>query len=306
MSLRAAGSDKRASHCGLLKGSMTVEAAFVLPLFLFCISEILFVFQMIQLQSSMTAALQESGKQMTLAAYYYRYGLSDVLDASSDSGSTGPGETAEGDGTAYFTEAAGSFLLSQTWLRSSVDGFLGEDYLNHTCLDGGAAGISYLQSRILIENDDVDLIADYRIRPFIRMFGLQDISVQSRYYCHAWVGYAPPGEAADTEADEKEEMVFMTETGTVYHRNRGCTYLQPSARTAAASSLRELRNRGGGRYYPCEICDPEPSGSVVITRDGNRYHRSMQCPGLKRNVREVPLSSVDGKVPACSKCGQLH
>ena len=243
---------------------MTVEAAFVLPLFIFCMAQVLYVFDMIRLQSNMTAALHEAGDA----------GLAEII---------------------------GSAALSETWVRSSTVSYLGKEYLDGTCLEGGAGSISYLQSSILAGTDEIDLIADYRIKPFLEIFGLSGIPVQSRYYSHAWVGYDVGGEPDDH--DDSEETVYITESGTVYHRSRDCTYLRPSAQTVDASVLSAVRNRSGSKYYPCEICHPSGRGPVVITRDGNRYHSSVSCPGIKRTVREVPLSSVEGKMPACSKCG---
>ena len=53
LSLRAAGKFRRTLP-SCLQASMTVEAAFVLPLFIFCMAQVLYVFDMIRLQSNMT------------------------------------------------------------------------------------------------------------------------------------------------------------------------------------------------------------------------------------------------------------
>jgi hypothetical protein len=302
--LRAGTQVKRTLLPLPLQAVMTVEAALVLPLFLFFMSNVLFIFDMIRLQSGMTAALHEAGKQMAEYSYFYRYALSDLMNIQAGEADY-EGETGADLGTVG--NAALSFVLSQTYVRSQVNSMLGTGYLDHTCLEGGSGGISYLRSSILLGepgsgSDIVDLVADYRVRPLFRMFGLKDFSMQSRFYAHAWVGYGV-GEITDEEEKEKEETVYITETGTVYHKDRGCTYLNPSVRSVNVSELAGMRNKGGGRYYPCEICDPQSAGTVVITSDGNRYHSSAACPGLKRTIYAVPLSSVEGEMPACSKCG---
>lgn len=293
-------------------GSMTLEAALVLPLFLFFFMNILFVFDMIRLQSGMTAALQQAGQQITEYGYYYRYGLSDLLEQSggeSDGeivGGSGTGETVpekeQGDVPGELGGAGLSFLLSETFVRGQVRSFLGEEYLDHTCLSGGTDAISYLRSDIMEGNDTVALVADYRVRPFIRILGLEDFAVQSRYYAHAWVGYGL-GNGDGGSQGKEETYCYLTETGTVYHRARDCTYLNPSIRSAEAGEVDGLRNNGGGKYYPCESCRPVKAGTLFITAEGNRYHNSTGCSGLKRTVREVPLSQVEGKMPCCSKCG---
>ena len=346
---------------------MTLEAALVLPLFLFFFMNLLFVMDMVRLQSNMLAALQQTGQQVAEYAYYYRYGLEDLLGSgTAGTQSEAPGtelsgtqpermgadtagerseravtelpgaqmnhsvtdvaraqperavtELLETQQEAAGTEVSGtqengipeeflhagiSFLLSETFVRSQVRDFLGPEYLNHTCLSGGEKAISYLRSSILAGDDIVDLVADYRVRPFIRILGLGDFALQSRYYAHAWVGYELTDEQGDGEAAE-EEYVYLTETGTVYHVDRNCTYLRPRVQRTDAAAVDQLRNHSGGKYYPCENCRPAKVGVLFVTPDGNRYHDSTECSGLKRTVREVPRAQVEGRMPPCSKCG---
>ena len=65
--------------------------------------------------------------------------------------------------------------------------------------------------------------------------------------------------------------------------------------------LTALRNASGGRYSPCEKCGGDGSGIVYITNEGDRYHNTIECSGLKRSVRCVPLSEAGGRAP-CSRC----
>ena len=115
-----------------------------------------------------------------------------------------------------------------------------------------------------------------------------------------WTGYVKTYEAGIGD----NELVYVTETGIVYHRNYQCTYLEPSVRSVAKTQLGELRNSSGGIYHLCERCGwmPGNDGNCYVTDYGDRYHTSLSCSGLKRKVYTVPLSEVKGK-GACSKCG---
>lgn len=281
------------------EGSMSVEASLALPLFLFFLVNILFILEMVRLQSGMLAALHETGTQIAEYCYYYRYGLGDILDAEAGD-ATYEGETGAEAGWA---ELVGSAALSQTFVRSRVEELLGREYLEHSPLSGGPGCISYLQSKILCGGDTVDLVADYPVRPLISLFGIPNLALQSRFYAHAWVGYDLQAALPEHDKKPSETMAYITDTGTVYHRSRGCSYLNPSVRTVSMGEMAALRNSGGGKYYPCEICSSHLAGTVLITRDGNRYHSSAACSGLKRTVREVPLESVEGRMPPCSRCG---
>ena len=276
---------------GTLSGSMTVEAALVIPLCLFFFVNILYSIEMIRLQSNISAALHQAGNRIAYYAYFYEYapeGVAGAVDALGSAGDLGT--------------AVASVALSETYVRNRVNTFLGDAYLNHTCLRGGSGSISYLRSRILAGDDIVQLVADYRAGPLIPLVAYDAVSLQSKYYGHAWVGYSIGGTGSSSE-DEDEEMVFITETGRVYHRERSCTYLMPSVHGIAAGELASARNESGAKYYACETCHPSKTGTVLITNEGNRYHEGRDCSALKRTVKEVKLSSVAGRMPPCSKCG---
>lgn len=274
----------------VLPAGMTVEASLVLPIFLFFMAEILYIFDMLRLQSSMLAALHEAGTSVSEYAFYARYGLDHRTE-----------DTEESDSLSGGLE---SFVLSETYVRSSVASYLGEDWLSSTCLEGGTGGISYLQSSVLAGNDLVDIVADYRIKPFLPLFGLRSFRTQARFYGHAWVGYTPgKGGNRDEKETSDETMVYVTPAGEVYHKDRSCTYLKPSIRTVSAAELDTIRSRDGSKYYPCERCRPEGCSMVVIARDGNRYHASSGCSAIQRDVDALPLSEAEKTRRACSKCG---
>lgn len=270
-----------------LAAGMTVEAALVLPIFLFFMMEILYLFEAVRLQSGMLAALHETGTQMGEYAFYAQYGR--------DGEALLPDE--------ILPESLVSFAVSETAIRKGVADYLGEEYLEHSCLQNGKNGISCLSSS-LSEDGTIDLVADYRIRPFLPMFGLGSIRLQSRYYGHAWTGYEI-GSDVEEKAQEtpEEEYVYITPEGTVYHKSRSCTYLKPKIRTIPASSVDEARSRDGSRYYPCERCHPSKSGTLIITAEGNRYHSSASCSAIQRDVQEITLSEAQKTRRACSKCG---
>ena len=90
----------------------------------------------------------------------------------------------------------------------------------------------------------------------------------------------------------------------VYHKDIHCTHLDLSIHAASASDLTKLRNENGGKYHACEKCvhGGNASKNVYITNQGDKYHTSLTCSGLKRTVYTARISEVPGK-RACSKCG---
>ena len=102
--------------------------------------------------------------------------------------------------------------------------------------------------------------------------------------------------------EESKEKVFVTAHGTVYHKSLKCTHLRLSVEQTTVTQAEARRNRYGAKYYACSCCKSGVGAAVYITDTGNRYHARLSCSGLKRTIREIPLSEA-GKRKACSKCG---
>lgn len=114
---------------------------------------------------------------------------------------------------------------------------------------------------------------------------------------HSWTGMEKGPE------NPAEEMVYMTESGSVYHTNPQCSYVDLSISQADGSQVEAQRNQHGAKYAPCESCAEGmvPAAIVYVTAHGTRYHNKVSCSRLKRTVRLVPLSETRG-CPQCSRC----
>lgn len=267
-------------HIGNCRASMAVEASMALPIFLFFIMNILSSFDILRLHGNIMGAMHQTGNKMAFYGYAY--------------------ENMSEDG-AVWTESKDSLILSEGYARSHVIDLLGEDYLNHTCLSGGTLGLQFMKSSVMKENDIVELVASYRVKPFVSVIGFSDFSMENRYYGRAWTGF----NVENRQSDELEEdpLVYVAENGAVYHMARNCTYLNPSIKPVSASMVKELRNAEGEKYNTCGSCAWNSYQAVVyITEYGNKVHGSLKCSGLKRTIYTIRLSQVSGKAK-CSKCG---
>ena len=260
------------------RASMTLEAAFVLPLFLFAILNILFAVNIIGTQSRINAALHQVGNKMAFAGYGYHAALGENIP----------------DGLA-------GIALTEGYARGQIVEYVGSSYLDKSCVKGGSGGLSFAGSSVMREGDMIDLRVSYRVRPFASLMGFDGFMVSQRYYGKAWTGYDASGSVSDF--NEEDPMVYITETGTVYHLDRNCTYLNPKVEAVSAEGAAGRRNASGEKYAPCGFCGSASGGKeVYITNYGNSYHRMLNCPGLKRTIYTVPLSEV-GARGRCSKCG---
>lgn len=260
-----------------LKASITVEAAFALPLFLLFLINVMSVMNMIGLQSRLNAALHQTGNQMAFAGYAY-----------------------EKTAGAILPEGIASVVLTELYARNQILDYVGKDYLNQSCVKNGAAGISTGGTSIMKNQDMIEIRLSYQLEPLFSVLGFDGLATGACYYGHAWTGYDV--EDGISDFTKEDPMVYVTETGTVYHTNRNCTYLNPSVKAVDIAAIEDSRNQSGGKYYPCELCGKKNvQGTVYITGQGSSYHSSLTCSGLKRTIYTIPLSQAGGR-GRCSKC----
>ena len=249
-----------------VRGSMTVEAALVLPLFCFFVISMGNAIEIIRLHGNLEVALWNAGRQIGV------YGaLPEGQQGSAD----------------HRLEAV---AVSYTYVKEQIEQQLGEEYLEMSPLDGGSDGLQFLESNI--EGDIYTINMTYRIAGISQLSGFKKFRMANRYYGHMWNGYEIP------EA-ENEEYIYVTENGRVYHTNRECTHIRLSVRVVEATeALRE--------YRPCEKCTdkiPHPTGGLLffVSENGECYHSRRDCPGLKRTVQKIPKEEAF-KYEVCSRC----
>jgi len=256
---------------------MTVEAALVLPLFLFFLLSFGSVIEMIRLHGNLQLALWDVGRETALYAYAVE-------------------ENVVPDGEESWWENAAGKVLSATYLKWRLTDIVGEAYLESSPIVNGCDGLVLWESDIVKPNGEMELIATYGVESISPLIGFPYFRMANRYYGHAWTGYELPEEGADGQ------VVFITDNAEVYHLYQDCTHLRLTIREIRKKELESARNLYGGRYDACEKC---AEGSMPlwlwVADEGDCYHYVRVCPGLKRTVYTVQLTSVD-RLPLCTRC----
>ena len=91
-----------------------------------------------------------------------------------------------------------------------------------------------------------------------------------------------PGQARTAEdlpimENQAERMVYVTVSGTVYHRNPGCRYLNVVVQQMSGAGVKSARNMYGEKYYACESCsrNQKPAGTVYVTKKWKQVSQSV-------------------------------
>ena len=195
------------------------------------------------------------------------------------------------------TACEASAVESPIALRASAEAYfrkeLSQYQLPEKYVKGGGIGFSLLRSDM--SGQYVDIETDYFIKLPINFFSVKGMHISQSSKSKKWTG--------DRENGGTEDYVYVTETGTVYHRNRNCSYLDLTIQAVNYAQIAGLRNKNGHKYYACSECvaNNDALSVVYITDYGTCYHSDLSCSGLKRTIYMIPISEVGGKGP-CSKC----
>lgn len=266
--------------------SLTVEAAFVLPLFLFATVTLLTPLKMMDQQRQIQASLETVCEDISQFAYlHYREELSDPQAIPKN-----------GDWKSEFSkyfEGPGVALYVQALMKSKVD-------------TGLVERISLADSKVLEDGETIDLVMNYRLKLPFPIFRMASIPMTARSCRRGWIGRAG-GRGTGSGADEEIEdpIVYVGRSSTRYHRLRTCHYLYNDVTQVTFDDLESYRNSGGGRYYPCGRCGSgaRSGGVVYIMPSGGSYHSDRNCSAIAAYVKAVLLSTVSYLGP-CSYCSE--
>lgn len=245
-----------------IAGSFSVEAALVFPLFLWFVITLFYFFLFINIQSEITLGMSRVCKKL------------------------GEYQFCQEEYSNYFTE---------NYVKESILQEIKKSRLNTCCIRDGLSGIKCILGDI--NKNRIDIILKYNFHVPVPLFALAEYPVVQRSFVHSWTGF----DKSETN-NKQEEMVYITEDGNAYHKYHSCAYLDLNIRFVEIKNIKELRNKSGGKYLPCEKCTRNNQGHVVYITDwGDRYHTSLNCSGLKRVVYAVSISQV-GHRHKCTKC----
>lgn len=302
---------------GRLKASITIEAALVLPIFIYAMICFLYFFQMMQFYGRIQYALSEMGREASKFAYIYEEVFLDKenkdekeegeKEYNEEQGESYNSSTNANDGSGNETRDFNIIheLIEGSYFKRKLHDYLKEEELDKSCIKGGMNGIYTYLSDFMKDGKTIDIIAEYKIKIPVLFFDIGEMNVIQRVHVRGFTGWKEDGDTDDGKENDNEELVYVTKFGTVYHKNLTCTHLKFSISLVPYEQVAYERNEAGGKYNRCHTCvkgDSEVEGrEVYIAKTGDRYHLTLNCSGLKRLVSQIPISEVEGRTP-CKRC----
>ena len=304
---------KRALRFASCTGSVTVETALVLPVFLCVLCGLMLLGSLLLTEARIQYALAR-----TADVYAAQYAVERLADNQGGSGSRGgsgspsagqAGSSDAGDGSGSLSAGqTGSASLSER-VRGLADGLLQkaglqavfhsvyeETSMDEICIRGGRAGIRLSVSSQGEEDATLKVSASYRLKIGIPFVGEYSFARQAQSMQRVFCGYVEHGDGK-TGADS-QGVVYVAEHGSVYHTSLSCTHI---CRRISGSSVDRILS--GKKYQACDKCihEGERPSVLYVTPYGEKYHSSLSCSGLKRTVKAIPKEEAEG-MRMCSRC----
>ncbi len=298
------------------KGSVTVEAALLIPILLSVFMAFLYFFQVIWIQEKVNQGLWQTAHEISQYGYVYldlqktddKKTQDESVEKATEKGNAvnaiGENKTSTENSNSSKEENIASKYIKGLLTGTRMKKYVSDDFLDMSSIVGGSRGVTYFTSALNNE-ENITLQATYEMQsPLFRIVAPKMRFTQqlnSRvFYGTEKIGLTP---------EEESEIVYITknsEKSKVYHVRPDCSYLKHNILHSKLSKMKDIRNISGGKYYPCERCirNQKISGDPIVyfTFAGNRYHLMATCKSLAPDVIAKRKSELKG-YRACTKCG---
>ena len=242
------------------KGTITLEAAVVIPIFFFAILCMVYLFEIMTIQVSIRSALQSVGRELAEEAY-----LSPIIF---------PGE-----------------------IKEDLIQILDKDFLDGSIIAGGAEGLDCSHSKSNLRTAVMDLNVRYQIEIPVLMFRLPIRTYEERLRVKGWTGYVEgSGDSAEddlvyvtdygvvyhksltctylelTIRPITKDKLFLerNESGGIYHRCEKCGDL-------AAGTVVYVTDYGGSYHTTLDCSGLKRNINVVLISEINGLGGCSKC-----------------------------
>jgi len=246
------------------KGSVTVEACVVIPLFLFFMLGIAEIYMLLMAEAHVHQSLAEAADYT--AQYCY---LESRLSSEK-------------------IQKVENFIRSGTLVKQ-FRMVLGEDFYVQQMIAGGRDGV-VLTVTADRKNPKIFIAkARYFVKIKIPVIGEFRIELSNRIKQKAFLGYS--------KEEQSECYVYVTPNQEVYHTRRSCSHLRLEVRKKSS------KHKGNYTPCSFCSRENGSQSYIYVAKTGKVYHCNIGCIGLKRTVRRINIKEA-GNLGLCQRCGR--
>ena len=249
-----------------VSASLTLEAALVLPLFLYAGVILMMPFRIMDTELQVQAVAERTSEAIGEGAYMSRYGK---------------------QGSVWNTAVAHAYAEMEMRIR-----------LRNFPIQN----VSLLRSSLLEDGETIDLILDYEVKMPFSVFAMSNVKQTVRSCRRAWVGVGGQ-KGAGKDQGEDDVIVYVGKNSTRYHISSTCHYLYNHLSSVSVSDIGNRKNQNGSSYSPCKRCGNSAASTVYIMPSGRHYHTTTSCSAINAYTKAVLKSEVE-YLGVCSYCSR--
>jgi len=250
---------------------VTLELSLALTLFLSVTLALIYPLKLMALQTKLQAAIEQTSDEIAMGAGLGIYGENVGI---------------------------GDNILNSVYAKERVIALVSKEILDDSFITNGSEGLSFIETVIMADKNDVDIVVRYSVDISMPLLNLKKIMYVQRARKRLWTGKS----SEDYKNIGDSEIVYVTKYGTVYHDTLACRYLNTKIYDISGTNVEQMRNASGAKYYQCELCKYDSStNNLFITKYGAKFHQTGYCSSLIVNIHTTKLSESN-HLPPCSYC----
>lgn len=310
-----------------LKGSLTIEAALVLPIFLFAIFSIIYFVKIIYIHERVQHAITEAAEEMSIGAYILESsGLIDlqqgIYNKASDDIQTIQSSFYEIDEilnglTNISINQEDSFLIETPefknvsklsedilFIKNQIEIGINFIYSNLNNLLGGILAIAEDSSQIIISSgviEGMEIINNVIGTKIARSIVSKHISAEDYYYWGV-IGGEKGFDYSGSQFLLKDDDIFITISYQVE-----MPFLKEILKPLSITQAVKIRAYTGNGNLKILYKNKEDRGNIVyITRNGTKYHTEKNCRYIDVKIKLSTYVKVKGSKSICEVCAKKN
>ena len=206
-----------------IKASATVEAALVMPLYIYAVMAVTYMMQIYQIRLEVDAALYNALREQNKYNYLNYVQKEKQNDEIINEKDININDT-----------IVGSLSLHSVLIKN-----LGSEYAKEHNIKGGNSGIKIICYSY--DSSTIQAAAEYSVKNPFDIFGIGYNKVVQEFTYEVWLGEKYAGDYGKDK--DNTDSVFITRTGTVYHKTRNCPALYIDVKMVDFSQINNYRNK---------------------------------------------------------------
>ena len=260
------------------KGSLTLEAAIVFPIYILFLISIIYILNILTLQNSLQMSMEEASRSISSSAY-----ISEKLIYIKEHGIS----------TNLTYSVLNTALIKQIFFTDEIKYLSDNSYIVN-----GSNGLSFQYTYTNRSSHIIDFNITYNVSiPFLpdNIFKIR-INQRCRFRTFS-------GEDITDKSGEYTKYVYLSTNASVYHSTPYCSYLSKYFNILPSSYFDNMVNNATN-YTACSHCAKNvPKASNVFNCPGSMiYHNRIDCFYLNANIYKVTLESVENSLSLCTRC----